>query len=355
MAPKLMLDGKPLNKIIKNTLKLNDDSKFAVNFNPREEIPRDELPAKVRNWCFTLHDYTDKDIARIKTITGVSYMIIGDETCPTTGRKHLQGFISFIHQRSTSLSNFKKLKKLISERAYIAVCKGNPEQNFIYCSKEKILYEYGERPKGQGCRTDLNSIRDDIVSGRSSVDEIVLSNPYAYHQYGRTLHRIEDVILRNSFRNWMTTCDWFFGDTGTGKSREAFKNFSPITHYVYKNDNGWWDGYTGQSTVIIDEFRGQIPYNELLSLIDINAYGVKRRSREPAPFLARHIIITSPMTPDEVYHNLSANDRLTQLHRRIKLYHFTKDGKTEVSPDFRPNVVELVNNPTLNIVGSYDN
>jgi hypothetical protein len=86
-----------------------------------------------------------------------------------------------------------------------------------------------------------------------------------YHQYGRTLHKIEDIVLRTKYRSWMTTCTWYYGPTATGKSHRAFEGFNPITDYVWADDNGWQDGYTGQPRVIINDFRGDIiKYNELL-------------------------------------------------------------------------------------------
>ena len=61
---------------------------------------------------------------------------------------------------------------------------------------------------------------------------------------------------------------------------------------MWKDDNDWQDGYTGQETVIINDFRGGIKYAVLLQLIDKWPAFVSRRGREPAPFLAKHVIIT---------------------------------------------------------------
>ena len=73
--------------------------------------------------------------------------------------------------------------------------------------------------------------------------------------------------------------------------------------------------------MIINEFRGKIPYNELLEMIDKWPYHIRRRGREPAPFLAKHIIITSSMTPAQVYWRREAEDKLDQLLRRIEVVH----------------------------------
>jgi len=62
----------------------------------------------------------------------------------------------------------------------------------------------------------------------------------------------------------MTTCTWYYGETGTGKSERAFKDYDHNTHYHYVGDNGWWDGYEGQHTVILNDFNGHIRCHKVL-------------------------------------------------------------------------------------------
>lgn len=45
-------------------------------------------------------------------------------------------------------------------------------------------------------------------------------------------------------------CFWLVGDPGVGKSRYV-KAFRP---YI-KPSSKWWDGYNGQSDVLIDDFE----------------------------------------------------------------------------------------------------
>ena len=117
----------------------------------------------------------------------------------------------------------------------------------------------------------------------------------------------------------MTKGIWYYGETGVGKSHLAFKDFTPETHYVHSEDNGWWDNYKQQPTVIINEFRGEIKYKELLELLDKWPHSVKRRNRCPLPFVSKLIIITSSLPPQEVYKNLNEKDKIAQLLRRLKV------------------------------------
>ena len=51
----------------------------------------------------------------------------------------------------------------------------------------------------------------------------------------------------------------------------------------------------------MNEFRGQIQFCELLDLMDKWPKTVSRRGREPVPFLAKRILISSIRHPRDVY------------------------------------------------------
>lgn len=279
---------------------------------------------KTRLWCFTNFNL-DFDYNNFLSSTTAEYVIYGTEVCPKTKKTHHQGFVYF----SGARGSFKQVAKQLG-KCHVEPCKGNLDQNCDYCSKDGNIKEFGVRPK-QGHRNDLEAVKETILNGDMSVDDICVENPNLYHQYGRTLNKLEDIALRRKFRTQMTEGTWYYGPTGVGKSHVAFKDFTPETHYVYPNDNGWWDGYTGQPVVIINEFRGGMMYSELLDLLDKWPKTVRRRGREPVPFLAQKLIITSSLPPDEVYINLAVEDKLDQLYRRCKVVKLEAIGNgTEV-------------------------
>ena len=292
-----------------------------------------------RLFCFTNFnldfDY-DKYINENKT--PIAYIICGREECPKTGKLHDQGFIYFNSQRNAKLNTSGKwfsraLGKELGGNVHNEMCKGSLDDNCKYCSKDNNVREWGIRPK-QGFRTDLEAVKDSIMNHEITVDDICVEQPNVYHQYGRTLEKLEDIALRKKYRTWMTEGVWLYGKTGTGKSHEAFKDFDPDTHYVLPNDNGWWDGYKGQEIVIINEFRGGILFSELLDLVDKFPKSVKRRGREPVPFLAKKVIITSSLHPEEVYSNISYNDKFEQFERRFIIKKLTQkwsEGNTKTS------------------------
>ena len=256
-----------------------------------------------------------------------SYYHVNLEHCPTTGKEHLDGYYEYPTQRKVSTERNKFTKMFRKGFGDLQHAKGSAGENDDYSEKEGGRRETAGKPgKGQGTRNDLERKKDQIMAGEITVDEITIEEPEQYHQYGRTLHRIEDLALRKKFRTEMTQGEWYWGPTGVGKSHIAFEGYTPETHYIWKNDNGWQDGYSGQETVIINDFRGEIKYNELLQMVDKWPYHVPRRCREPAPFLAKKVIITSSLEPAQVYHHRVEEDKIDQLLRRFKIFHLSAPG-----------------------------
>lgn len=236
------------------------------------------------------------------------YMIIGFEI-GKEGTHHIQGYADF--QNARTLGGLTRDHKFIHWEPR----RGSWQQAVDYCKKDGNWFEYGS-PNEQGQRKDLQEVHKEIANGKR-VDQIALENPNCFHQYGRTLNKLEDLYMRKRYRTEMTKGIWYYGKTGVGKSHLAFDGFTPETHYLLPNDSGWWDGYTQQDTVIINDFRGEIPYNQMLQMIDKWPFSVKRRNREPLPFTSKTVIITSSLPPWEVYNKRNEEDSIGQLLRRL--------------------------------------
>eukprot|EP00798_Chlamydomonas_sp_ICE-L_P018616 gene18616-25130_t len=93
---------------------------------------------KSRNWCFTLNNYSDEDVALIAQ-WNVKYVVFGREI-GEEGTPHLQGFV--IMKNKGRLASMKKLHAT----AHWEICKGNWEQNYDYCTKDEDFTEHGVKP-----------------------------------------------------------------------------------------------------------------------------------------------------------------------------------------------------------------
>lgn len=307
------------------------------------------MPAKVR--CFTFTNFNlEFDYEELIKDTQVGYIAYGEEVCPKTNRPHHQGWIYFHNQKAWTPTNLvrigcyfqkpktpqelfdikhekdRKLKKKL-QNAGAAHCEpmgGSLEQNEAYCSKESILKEFGEKPK-QGNRTDLKGVVENILSGKVTTDDVACEDPMFFHQYGRTLDRVETIRWKKQFRSWVTKGTWYFGKTGCGKTyHHAFKgmkDYNPEKTYTKISNEAFWDRYTGQEEVIIDEFRAGMPFSYLLELTNGTPMYVKIKGKEGFPMLAKHVIVTSPCPPEETYTSLGENEgSMEQLYRRFKVY-----------------------------------
>lgn len=280
--------------------------------------------SKFRNWCFTLNNPKPEDKDKLLEYDKCKYIKFQLEK-GENGTPHYQGLI--IMKNACRMKTMKSIDSRIHWEPMKSL-----DGSIAYCEKDDTRedgpWESGIPPKsGQGKRKDLDELKEQIMEGTKTVDDIVLDNPEIYHKYGRTLHKIEDLALRKQTRTWMTEGIWYWGETGVGKSHLAFEGYTPETHYVWKDDNGWQDGYTGQEIVIINDFRGHIKYDEMLQMVDKWPHYVRRRGREPAPFLARKVIITSSLRPEQVYCNRNVNDSIQQLLRRMDVLEIkTQEG-----------------------------
>lgn len=280
----------------------------------QERFDENNISAMWGIWCIQVETKKDK----------IEYLCAQVEKCPKTGSLHIQGSIIFC--RSTRRGS---LQKILRDKCH---CEPTEEEDNDYTKKEKSRYidEHGKcfrieigkkKLSGQGKRNDITHIVDNIRLGVVTTDDIAMTNPMKYHQFGRTFHKVEDICMRKKFRTEMTEGFWLWGPTNVGKSHHAYLGYNSDKCYNHiPLDNGWWDGYCQQETVIINDFRGQIQFSELLCLCDKWPHSVKRRCREPIPFMSKRIIITSCHPPEEIYKNiLKDGESLNQLTRRFKI------------------------------------
>lgn len=196
-----------------------------------------------RSYCLTLNNYSEEERLALLA-TPCTYIILGKEV-GAEGTPHLQGYVHF-----TSGKTLSALKK-ISSRAHWELAKGDSLSNFLYCSKEKDFEEVGKRPltqkeKGATQIDKWTSIKASARQGK--LDEI---DPKIYVTHYRTLLAIAKDNAPMPPDAEGTTGLWYWGASGTGKSRAA-RSAHPGAYL--KMCNKWWDGYQGEEVVIIEDF-----------------------------------------------------------------------------------------------------
>lgn len=274
---------------------------------------------RARDWVFTINNYTDEDLKQLeKAEKDCQYLIYGFEK-GEKGTPHVQGYVEFKNPRQLG-----GVKQIIGERGHYETRKGTMEEARKYTKKEGNWIERGETTKTkQGKRTDIDEIKKAVKEGKNMGEIIDNIQNYQQLKYAEGLLKYQKCTKTRNVE-----VIWKYGETGTGKTREAIEEAGD-DYWISGKSLRWWEGYQGQKTVIIDDFRKDFcTYHELLRILDIYPYRVEYKGGSTW-LMATKIIITSAFHPTKVY---ETREDIQQLLRRITdIQERTKAQGTEVN------------------------
>nr|QLM02661.1 satellite replication initiator protein [Parsley severe stunt alphasatellite 1] len=182
-----------------------------------------------KRWCFTLNYKTVLERETFISLflqDEINYFVCGDETAPTSGQKHLQGYVSW-----KKLIRLGGLKKKFGVRAHWEIARGSDSQNREYCSKETLISELGVPvTAGSNKRKTMDKYLEDP-------EEMKLKDPDTALRCKSKILRDEYMLVKAqlSLRPWQVelhqkiledpddrTIFWVYGaDGGEGKSTFA--------------------------------------------------------------------------------------------------------------------------------------
>lgn len=231
-------------------------------------VPATSVSAKrrARHTCWTLNNWSQDELEIVRSYANNEprYMCwsqeVGDEGTP-----HLQGYVAWDNPRSLT-----KFKEAISHRLhYEPHTRGTAQQNRNYClgmvekkgfKQNPTFEEVGELPE-QGERTDWKNALTQLDSG-NHITEVVQTQPQLLPTI-RALERYKQLTLKPKHRDVKVIL--LVGAPGTGKSRWAYDSYPNL---YSKPEGQWYDGYTGQDTLLLDDYYGDIPYSQFLKVLD---------------------------------------------------------------------------------------
>lgn len=215
------------------------------------------------SWAFTC--FTEPETFELKESGTVLRAVYQLETCPTTQKSHIQGFVQF--KKTMTMA---KVKAFLGNDVHVEQTKGTPQQNYAYCTKaggrnQRVIGNWTW--KGQGKRSDLDSVKDAILAG---ISEKELSTNYfgQWVRYNQSFTKFRNLHTDKNQRDLYVTL--LVGPAGSGKTRTVYESH-PIDdiYSLMKFDNPvWFDGYTGQDVLLLDDYRGEMPTSFLLKLLD---------------------------------------------------------------------------------------
>lgn len=290
-----------------------EDTLVTAEFDPTSDANR------ARNFAFVAWEPFPPlhDLKKITEKYKVTYFVMGRETAPTTGKLHLQCFISF----KNAILWTTVREKIFPYGRDIKRCRKCALANARYCKKdEDIYFEYGTEPTGSGARTDYTIARQLVKTGCTYTEYIenVTSFPalHAFSFFQKAYrpkppkHRTDREVI------------WVWGPTGTSKTYRCQHNPDWGTIHLQEGDQ-WWCGYDAHETVILDEFRDEdIPWKRFLRICGGYCFKINQKHNGLIDINPKRIVFTSPNPPDKVY--IGINESRDQFMRRFtKIIHST--------------------------------
>lgn len=264
--------------------------------------------SKYRNFCFTHNNPADSSL---EDSLECRYIIYGREVAPTTGTPHYQGFVSFSSQKTLSAA----IKLLPGCHVEIA---RDWEAAVEYCKKEGDFVERGVPLTGQKEKGNKEKRRWDQIHEAAAEGRFEDIDPEIRVKYPRNLDYIrQQALLARDLPDTEERHEWYWGTTGTGKSRKA-RTENPDAYL--KMCNKWWDGYTDQAVVLLEDFdkaHGVLGHH-LKIWGDRYPFPAEKKGGSMV-IRPTKIIVTSNYHPKDIWED---NETLLPILRRFKTVEF---------------------------------
>lgn len=306
---------------------------------------RSQAGQRMTRVVFTLPNWTQPELDHLQSMD-CRWLVIGKETCPTSGTPHLQGAVIFSTQRT-----FSQIKTMLGLRAHFEQMHGPPAASLAYCSKEDLNpFVKGDLPE-PGKRNDLHTVTERILAG-STLREIALDadiGAVAIVKFYRGLTTFRSLVQPE--RTEPPKVFWIFGPTGVGKTRCCFdagrrlQSRSESGIWISSGSLRWFDGYDSQEVVILDDFRTKhLQFSFFLRLLDRYPMQVEVKGTF-VRWLPKYIFITCPTEPDECFATRKEHlpEDMRQLTRRItQVYNFRDSTSDNTWQSCADSIVALV-------------
>jgi hypothetical protein len=296
-----------------------------------------------RKWLITInnfleHGYTRENIReRLTALKSLVYFCAAEEI-------GLESKVHHIHiYTCSSPVRFSTMKNVFSLGGDIESCRGTSAENKAYIEKtgkwendekadtkiEGTFEEWGEMPQErQGFCLEADII-DRIQDGATNAEIL-----REYPQFMRGIRDIDYIRqnlraeeYREKWRNLEIT--YIFGSTEVGKTRYVMDGCGYANVYAVNNYKHPFDGYTGESVMLFDEFNSNFRIQDMNNFLDGYPLSLPARYTNKQACYERVFIISNLDIREQYKHEQQYQPKVwVAFLRRIK-YIITFTGKGE--------------------------
>jgi hypothetical protein len=265
-----------------------------------KKVPNQKFRLQGRNFFLTYPKcllYKEEAQQHILAIVACDYVLIAQEQ-HKDGTPHLHVFITTTKKVSTKLSTYFD----------IGGCHGNYQTARDSDDVIAYLNKSDMSPLSHG---EYIGNKQSVVQKRALQNKLLLSKPlhelvddgvvhlsqYKYMQQAINLYTLDKTKVPDYMPK---KCIWIYGSTGIGKSR-YIRDTHPNQVY-YKSQNKWWDGYTNEKIVLIDDFdmAGQCLGHLLKIWSDCYSFNAEVKGTTIKP-IVEMFYITSQYLPRDIW------------------------------------------------------
>jgi len=210
------------------------------------------------------------------------------------------------------------------QQAFDYVTKAETYQGVSVANREIDLYE-----SGQGTRSDLIDMKNQILLMGKTASELIVEtssgwlNASKLREVEKSKRDVRSAWAAKNFRDVEVIYTW--GKTGTGKTYGVYEEYGLENVFTVGEWRHPFDNYDGQQVLLLDEFYGSLPFENLLKLLDKYPYQLDARyGKRQAEFTTVVMTSNEPLShqylDEQTYHPRKWNAlmrRITKVQEKV--------------------------------------